>query len=233
MSLTIGTYVQGSILEQLERLEYIQLLEVSLVPTPELEAELRNAGPFGDPAASLATAEGGRRLRLELRDEKNSDGWPEQARSFVKRVLGMPGQEHMTKTLRVTGGEPVVARASVADGRDDAVSLPRRSRRTRSRGLRRRPRRTRRRAAFTAVGRCRGGRCARRARRSGRVGSHRRCRPDDPDARARGEERVEDRPERRRVQVPNGVGARWWRSRPDPADHLAVLGHRPRRPRRR
>ena len=58
MSLTIGTYVQGSILEQLERLEYIQLLEVSLVPTPELrsgECALHPVAHLADHSSSSAT----------------------------------------------------------------------------------------------------------------------------------------------------------------------------------
>ena len=126
LSLTIGTYIQGSILEQLDRLTYIQLMEVSLVPTPELEDELRNAGPFGDAAAALARAEGGRRVRLELRGDKRSEAWTHEARSFVKRVLGVRGRrtglaaevadhaepaaeltDHAVKTLRVTGFDPV------------------------------------------------------------------------------------------------------------------------------
>lgn len=58
MSLTIGTYVQGSILEQLERLEYIQLLEVSLVPTPELrsgECALHPVAHLADHSSSSST----------------------------------------------------------------------------------------------------------------------------------------------------------------------------------
>jgi hypothetical protein len=107
LNLTIGTYVQGSILEQLDRLSYIQLLEVSLVPTSQLEADLRNAGSIGAAAASLARAEGGRRVRLELRGDKRSGGWTEQVRSFVKGVIAAPGYEETTKALRVTGLDPV------------------------------------------------------------------------------------------------------------------------------
>jgi hypothetical protein len=36
----IGTYMQGDILDQLDRLGYIQLAEFSIVPTPELEEQL-------------------------------------------------------------------------------------------------------------------------------------------------------------------------------------------------
>ena len=56
MSLNIGTYVQGSIIEQLDRLDYIQLLEVSLVPSPELEEALRNSGPIGNAAVSTSAS---------------------------------------------------------------------------------------------------------------------------------------------------------------------------------
>jgi hypothetical protein len=117
MNLAIGTYVQGSILEQLDRLDYIQLLEVSLVPTPELEDELRNAGPFGDAAVALSRAEGGRRLNLRLSGDKHSDGWTEQARSFVKRVLALPGaqDQHEVKVLRVTGRDPVAGSVEAVD----------------------------------------------------------------------------------------------------------------------
>lgn len=117
MSLTIGTYVQGSILEQLDRLDYIQLLEVSLVPTPDLEDELRNAGPIGDAAAALSRAEDGTRLNLRLSGEKDSAGWTEQTRQFAKRVLQLPGAQdgHTAKVLRVTGYDPVAGGVEVVD----------------------------------------------------------------------------------------------------------------------
>lgn len=117
MNLTIGTYVQGSIVEQLDRLNYIQLLEVSLVPTPELEDELRNAGPFGDAAAALSRADGGRRLNLRLSGDKDSEDWTEEARRFVKRVLGLPGAQdgHTVKVLRVTGHDPVAGGVEAVD----------------------------------------------------------------------------------------------------------------------
>ena len=54
LSLRIGTYVQSDIIEQLDRLDDIRLLELSMVPTPELETELRNAGSFGAAVAELS-----------------------------------------------------------------------------------------------------------------------------------------------------------------------------------
>lgn len=47
LGLRIGTYVQGHIIDQLDRLKEVQLLEFSLVATPQLEEELRNTGPSG------------------------------------------------------------------------------------------------------------------------------------------------------------------------------------------
>jgi hypothetical protein len=117
MTLNIGTYVQGSILAQLDRLDYIQLLEVSLVASPELEDELRNAGPIGDAAASLSQAKGGKRLNLRLSGEKDSPGWTEQTREFAKRVLQLPGAQdkHTAKVLRVTGYDPVAGGVETVD----------------------------------------------------------------------------------------------------------------------
>ena len=43
---------------QLDRMEYIQLVEFSIVPTPELEEALRHAGKFGEAAAILTETEG-------------------------------------------------------------------------------------------------------------------------------------------------------------------------------
>lgn len=118
LSLTIGTYVQGSIIEQLDRLDYIRLLEVSLVPSPGLEDHLRNQGDFADAAASLSQAEGGTRINLRLSAERDDPGWTEQARGFVKKVLGLPGAQdgHTAKVLRVTGLDPV-------SGAEEAVDL--------------------------------------------------------------------------------------------------------------
>ena len=118
MNLSIGTYVQGSIIEQLDRLDYIRLLEVSLVPTEGLEDQLRNQGHFADAAVALSKAEGGKRLNLRLSAERDSPGWTEQARGFVKRVLSLPGAQdgHTAKVLRVTGHDPV-------SGSEEAVDL--------------------------------------------------------------------------------------------------------------
>lgn len=106
-SLRIGTYVQGSIIEQLDRLEYIQLLEVSLVPSEELEEDLQNSGSVGDAAVALSRAEGGRRINMRLSGDKASEGWTEEIRSFVRRVLGQADHQASTKVLRVTGYDPI------------------------------------------------------------------------------------------------------------------------------
>jgi hypothetical protein len=117
LSLRIGTYVQGDILEQLDRLEYIQLLEVSVVPTDELQETLRNSGPFADAAAQLAEVQGGRRLNLRLSGEKHSQSWTDQARSFAHRLFGAAadGPPSETKVLRVTGFDPVSASVEAVD----------------------------------------------------------------------------------------------------------------------
>lgn len=106
LDLRIGTYIQGDILEQLDRLTYIQLVEFSIVPTPELEDELRNAGLFGEAAATLAQAEGGRRVNVRLSGDKRSQGWTGQARAFVRRLL-RSGAKDEIKVLRVRGMDPV------------------------------------------------------------------------------------------------------------------------------
>lgn len=83
MNLSIGTYVHGSIIEQLDRLEYIQLLELSLVPTPGLEDELRNEGrntrclacPRRRPPLGTAQRQDRPRRVLDLRlVERSGDG---------------------------------------------------------------------------------------------------------------------------------------------------------------
>jgi hypothetical protein len=114
LDLRIGTYIQGDILEQLDRLTYIQLLEFSLVASAELDEELRNAGSFGDAAATLTRVEGGRRVNLRLSAEKHSDSFTVQARAFVKRVLGL-GAKDETKVLRVTGYDPVAGDVEAVD----------------------------------------------------------------------------------------------------------------------
>jgi hypothetical protein len=115
LDLSIGTYVQGEILDQLERLEHVQLLEFSLVATPWLQQELRDAGSFGDAAAALSTVDDGKRINLRLSGDKRSDSWGEQAVAFARRLLGMPGQEHVTKVLRVTGYDPTSENVEAVD----------------------------------------------------------------------------------------------------------------------
>lgn len=129
LNLSIGTYVQGSILEQLDRLTYIQLLELSVVPTPGLEDDMRNAGPFGDAVASLAGEDGGRRIYLRLSGDKRSGNWTEKVRDFARKMLGAPGVEDgetlggpgapvgegAAKVLRVTGYDPVAGGVEVVD----------------------------------------------------------------------------------------------------------------------
>jgi hypothetical protein len=114
MGLRIGTYVQGDIIEQLDRLTYIQYLELSVVPTPELEAEMRNAGTFGRAAAELASVDGGRRAHLQLSGDKRSHSWTDEARGFVKRVANM-GAKDETKILRVEGFDPATGGVEVVD----------------------------------------------------------------------------------------------------------------------
>jgi hypothetical protein len=115
LDLSIGTFVQGDIMEQLDRLEDIQLLEFSLVATPLLEDELRNTGPFGDAAAALSRVDHGKRLNLRLSGDKYSDSWGAQAIAFAKRVLGMPSQEEIAKVLRVKGYDPASENVEVVD----------------------------------------------------------------------------------------------------------------------
>lgn len=116
LNLSIGTYAQGDIIEQLDRLEEIQLLEFSLLATPELEEELRDAGAFGDAAVSLSRVDHGKRLYLRLSGDKHSDSWGAEALAFAKRIFGMPAQEHVAKVLRVSGLDP-------ASGNVEAVDL--------------------------------------------------------------------------------------------------------------
>jgi hypothetical protein len=115
LDLRIGTWAQGDIIDQLDRLEQVQLLEFSLVAAHALDEELRNTGPFGDAAVALSRVDDGRRLALRLSGEKGSDSWGEQAVAFAKRLLGMPAQEHVTKVLRVTGYDPASDNVEVVD----------------------------------------------------------------------------------------------------------------------
>lgn len=115
MDIQIGTFVQGDIVEQLDRLTDIRLLEISVIPTPALEDELRNAGRFGDAVASLSDPDGGRRVNLRLSGDKQSSAWTEEARGFVKRLLHMGADEHMAKVLRATGYDPVAGDVEAVD----------------------------------------------------------------------------------------------------------------------
>jgi hypothetical protein len=114
LRLRIGTYVQGDIIEQLDRLRDIRLLEFSMVPTPELEEELRNAGTFSQAVAMLSQVRGARRAHLTLSGDKRSGAWTEQAKAFVKWMLGM-GAAAEPKVLRVTGFDPVAEGVETVD----------------------------------------------------------------------------------------------------------------------
>lgn len=105
LDLRIGTYVQGDILEQLDRLTFIQNAEFSFVPTPELEEQIRNRNPIAEAAASLASTEGGTRMHLTLSGRRDSPAWTDHLRSFARRLLNVA--EHDTKVLRVRGHDPV------------------------------------------------------------------------------------------------------------------------------
>lgn len=102
----IATYLQGDIVEQLDRLEYIHLLELSVVATPELEEELRNSGRFGDAVASLTHGDQQRRVALRLSADRGDTGWTEEVRGFLKRLLQIGADEHAAKVLRVRGFDP-------------------------------------------------------------------------------------------------------------------------------
>jgi hypothetical protein len=107
LDLRIATYLQGDIVEQLDRLEYINLLELSVVPTPELEEELRNSGRFGDAVASLSRGDQQRRVALRLSADRGATSWTAEVRGFVKRLLQIGADEHAAKVLRVHGFDPI------------------------------------------------------------------------------------------------------------------------------
>jgi hypothetical protein len=115
LELSIGTFVPHDIAEQLDRLEGVQLLEFSLVSTPELEEELRNAGPFGEAAVALSRVDDGKRLNLRLSGDKDSEFWGAEAVAFAKRLLGLPAREEVTRVLRVTGYDPASENVEVVD----------------------------------------------------------------------------------------------------------------------
>jgi hypothetical protein len=115
MDIRIGTYLQGDIVEQLDRLEWIQLCELSIVPTPALEEELRNAGRYGDAVANLSDPDDARRVYLRLSAERRSGSWTGEIRDFAKRLLGMGADEEMAKVLRLTGYDPVTDEVEPVD----------------------------------------------------------------------------------------------------------------------
>jgi hypothetical protein len=115
LDLSIGTYVQGDILDQLDRLQEVKLLEFSLVATPSLQQELRNAGSFGDAAASLSTIDDGKRLHLTLSGDRHSESWGAEAVAFAKRLFGLADQGRVTKVLKVTGYDPASENEETVD----------------------------------------------------------------------------------------------------------------------
>lgn len=115
MELTIGTLVQGDIIDQLDRLDEVKVLEFSLASTPNLEDELRNTGPFGDAAVSLSRVDDGKRLHLTLSGYKESESWGDEAVAFAKKLIGLPAADKVTKVLRVTGYDPASEKVEVVD----------------------------------------------------------------------------------------------------------------------
>jgi hypothetical protein len=115
LDLSIETYVQGSIIEQLDRLDYITLFEASLAPAPGLTEALADAGPFGDAAATLARADVGRRVYLKLTGPRHRDAFTENAKRFARRMLPFSQEGHGAKVLRVEGFDPVPGDIEVVD----------------------------------------------------------------------------------------------------------------------
>jgi len=115
LDLRIDTYVQGSIIEQLDRLDYITLFETSLAPSPGLVDALADAGPFGDAASTLAQADVKRRVHLTLTSPRHEDGFTEHARRFARRMLPLSQDGHGATVLRVEGFDPVPGDIEVVD----------------------------------------------------------------------------------------------------------------------
>lgn len=115
LDLSIKTYVQGSIVEQLERLEYITIFEATLQPTDGLVEALSDAGPFGDAAARLAEADVNRRVSLKLTSARDKDDFTDNAKRFMRRMLPLGQQGHGPKVLRVKGMDPVPEDLEVVD----------------------------------------------------------------------------------------------------------------------
>jgi len=115
LDLSIKTFVQGSIVQQLERLEYITVFEASLQPMDGLVEALVDAGPFGEAAAALAQADVGRRVKLSLSSERHKDSFTANAKQFMRRMLPLGQQGHGPKVLRVEGFDPVPNDIEVVD----------------------------------------------------------------------------------------------------------------------
>lgn len=114
MNLNIGTFVQGDIVDQLDRLSYINLLEFSIDLNTELQAQIRNSGTIGAAAVELSEAQGGKRAFVRISGDKDSQGWTDRARAFVKGMLSLDGQ-HSAKVLRVNGLDPLTGEVEVVD----------------------------------------------------------------------------------------------------------------------
>lgn len=113
LDLRIGTYIQGEILDQLDRLTYIQSAEFSILPTAELEQEIRHDGTLGEAAAALMRAEGGRRIFMRLSGEKDNPTWTAQLRDFAKRIVSV--DDHSAKVCRLKGLDPVTGEIEPVD----------------------------------------------------------------------------------------------------------------------
>lgn len=115
LNVSIETYVQASIIEQLDRLDYITLFETSLAPAPGLTEALAEAGPFGDAAATLARADVGGRVCLKLTSPRHKEGFTANAKAFGRRMLPGAQEGHGAKVLRVEGFDPVPGDIEVVD----------------------------------------------------------------------------------------------------------------------
>jgi hypothetical protein len=115
LDLAIRTFVQGDIVAQLERLEYITLFEASLQPTEGLLEALADAGPIGDAAATLARADVGGRVHVALTSRRHRQTFTSNVKHFVRRMLPMGQEGHGPKVLRVKGYDPVPGGIEVVD----------------------------------------------------------------------------------------------------------------------
>jgi hypothetical protein len=107
MDLRIETFVQGSILEQLERLDYITVFETTMRPTAGLAAVLADAGPIGDAVETLANASDGRRVSVKMTSGTENDNLTSNARRFARKMLPFIADGHGPTVLRVEGLDPV------------------------------------------------------------------------------------------------------------------------------